>query len=304
MPRAERHHHERAAEGAEPGGIWSGTLSFGLVSVPVSLFPANRSGGVHLRMLAPDGTPLARRYVSAKDEKPVDADDLVRGYAVEKDEFVTVTDRELEGIAPEKSRDIDLREFVPAAAIDPMYFERGYYLVPAAEGAHKAYRLLAQVMEKEDRAGIATFVMRGKEYLVAIFAQRGILRAETMRFPDELRTPADVGLPAHPAKPKPQDVGKMEKAIAKLAEDRLDPSELEDREAAQLRALAERKRKKGEDVVEAPAGERETGEEAPGDLIQALTASLRGDRRGPQAVRRRAPARRAGAARRKKTKAS
>src|SRR5207248_7073669 len=108
-----------------------------------------------------------------------------------------VTDEELERLAPEKSRDIDLRRFVEAEAIPPMYFERSYFLVPAG-GSAKAYRLLAATMEETHRAGIATFVMRGKEYLVAILSENGILRAETLRFSDEIRSPEDVGLPEAP----------------------------------------------------------------------------------------------------------
>jgi DNA end-binding protein Ku len=298
VPRAERKRRDDASTPAGHG-LWSGTISFGLVSVPVSLFPANRPGGFHLRMLAPDGTPLRRRYVCPKEEKPVDGDEIVRGYPTQQDEWVIVTDEELDAIAPEKSRDIDLREFVPAGAIDPMHFERGYYLVPAEEGAHKAYRLLADVMEKEGRAGIATFVMRGREYLVAIFAEKGILRAETMRFADELRSAEDVGLPTRPSKADARTVTKIEKAIAKLAADDLDPDELEDRETEQVRKLAAEKRKRGTDVVEAEEVEGEEGEDAPGDLVRALAASLGGGRRGPSAVRRRIPARRAGTRRAK-----
>ena len=145
-------------------------------------------------MLGPDGQPLARKYYSQKTEKDLDADEIVRGFEVKKDKFVIVTDEELERLAPEKTRDIDLKVFVPEDSIPPIYFERGYYLTPAAN-SQKAYKLLAETMKKSGQAGVATFVMRGKEYLVAIFSDNGILRAETMRFADELRSPADVALP-------------------------------------------------------------------------------------------------------------
>jgi DNA end-binding protein Ku len=169
-------------------------LTFGLVSVPVSLFPAARSNRASLRMLGPDGQPLARRYYAEKTGKDLDADDVIRGYEIKKDKFVTITDEELERLEPEKTRDINLTQFVPAGSIPPLYFERGYFLTPAA-GSQKAYKLLAETMDQNELAGIATFVMRGKEYLVAIFSENGILRAETMRFADEIRSPADVGLP-------------------------------------------------------------------------------------------------------------
>jgi DNA end-binding protein Ku len=160
----------------------------------VSLFPAARSNRTSLRMLGPDGQPLARKYFAENTGKDLDVDEVVRGYEVSKEKYVIVTDEELDRLAPEKTRDIDLKQFVPAESIPPLYFERGYFLTPAA-GSQKAYKLLAETMEESKLAGIATFVMRGKEYLVAIFSDKGILRAETMRFADELRSPADIGLP-------------------------------------------------------------------------------------------------------------
>ena len=119
-------------------------------------------------MLGPDGQPLARKYYSQKSERDLNADEIVRGYEIKKDKYVVVTDDELERLAPEKTRDIDLKLFVPENSIPPIYFERGYFLTPAA-GSQKAYKLLAETMKKSGLAGIATFVMRGKEYLVAIF---------------------------------------------------------------------------------------------------------------------------------------
>src|SRR5688572_16986915 len=127
-----------------------------------------------MRMVAPDGTPVERRYVCSKEQVELDWEDIVRGYEVKKGKFVVVTDDELEALEPRKSRDIDLRLFVRKDEIDPIYFERAYFLVPAS-GSNKAYRLLAKVMEDTDHAGIATFVMRKKEYLVAILAKNGIL---------------------------------------------------------------------------------------------------------------------------------
>src|SRR3977135_3111384 len=141
---------ERIDADGEQGGprpFWSGTLTFGLVSVPVNLFPANKSSRASLRMLSPDGEPLARRYYSEKTERELDADEMVRGYEIDKGKYVVVTDDELDRLAPEKSRDIDLKTFVPEESIPPMYFERGYFLTPAA-GSEKAYKLLAETMEK------------------------------------------------------------------------------------------------------------------------------------------------------------
>src|SRR6266851_6261966 len=146
-------------KGARP--FWSGTLTFGLVSVPVDLYPGNRTNRAPLRMLGPEHEPLARRYYSEKTGRDLDSDDMVRGYEIDKDKHVVVTDEELERLAPEQSRDIDLQRFVELESIPPLYFDRSYFLVPS-EGSEKAYKLLAETMARSDLAGIATFVMRGK----------------------------------------------------------------------------------------------------------------------------------------------
>src|SRR5437870_6607198 len=199
--------------------FWSGTLTFGLVSVPVDLYPGNRTNRTPLRMLGPKGEPLARRYYSQKTERDLDNNEMVRGYETDKDKYVIVTDADLERLAPEKSRDIDLRRFVELKEIPPLYFDRSYFLAPS-EGSEKAYKLLSETMEKEDLAGIATFVMRGKEYLVSIFPENGILRAETMRFADEIRSPKEIGLPEKKKLPA-ATVKKFEKLIAKHSDKHL-----------------------------------------------------------------------------------
>ena len=266
--------------------FWSGTVSFGLVNVPVGLFPASRPLGVAMRMVTETGAPLQRRYYTSRDGRQLAWDDIVRGYEVEKGTFVMLDDDELERLAPEKTGGIDLREFVKASAIDPMYFERGYYLVPTGTNT-KAYRLLAKVMEEEQLAGIATFVMRAKEYLVAIIAEHGILRAETLRFSDELRTPESIGLPK-PARVAAADVTKMERAIEKLAEKGFDERELVDQSAVRLLDVVEKKLEKDEDVVGLP---RDTEDEVARsdviDLMSALEKSLRKGRSAAKPARRR-----------------
>ncbi len=254
--------------------FWSGTVTFGLVSIPVALFPGNRSRRVRMRMLAPDGTPLSRRYFCPAEDRPIDREEIIRGYEVEKGKFVTVTDEELEALQPEKSREIDLRRFVPVEQIDPMLFDRAYFLVPAGDSA-KPYRLLAETMEKMGRAGIATFVMRDKEYLVAILAENGILRAETLRFADEIRTPEAIELP------EPQEVDEgasaaMEQAIRTAETPDLDRDELRDTYSDQLLALVEQKRAAGKDVVRAePNFAGETGEFEENDNVIDLMEVLK-----------------------------
>jgi DNA end-binding protein Ku len=264
--------------------FWTGAITFGLVSVPVALFPATRPRGVALRMVGEDGTPLRRRYVCSKDGKELDWGDIVRGYEVKKGKFVTVTDEELEAIEPRKSREIDLQLFVDAEEIDPKYFERAYYLVPAA-GSTKGYRLLAEVMEDSGRAGIATFVMRDREYLVAIFSEKGLLRAETLRFEDEIRAPKDVGLPKI-ARPKAAAVTKFSSEIGRRS-GRINFREFFDEYARRLEKMAEKKQRAGKDLVKAPAAaasaEDQGGEVI--DLLQVLQKSLRAG--GSKSARRR-----------------
>ena len=281
-------------EEVQARAFWSGTITFGLVSIPVSLFPANRSQGVSLRMVSADGTPLARRYFCPKHKKELDWDEIVRGYEVEKDEYVVVTDEELERLAPEKTRDIDLRRFVPTSDVDPMYFERAYYLTPAGNST-KAYRLLAKTMEETERAGIATFVMRGKEYLVAIFAENGILRAETLRFADEVRRPEDVGLP-EPVKPEAARVKKIETQIKKLSKRTFSVDELKDESAERLLKLVAKKERAGEDVVQAPEDVEVEPSEGVIDLMEVLKRSLQGRAEPATAGKKRAAAKRGASA--------
>jgi DNA end-binding protein Ku len=247
---------EPEEENAGGRPFWSGTLTFGLVSVPVSLFPAARSNRASLRMLGPDGQPLARKYYAEKTGKDLDADEVVRGYEVAKEKYVIVTDEELERLAP-------------------VYFERGYFLTPSA-GSQKAYKLLAETMEQSGLAGVATFVMRGKEYLIAIFSEKGILRAETMRFLDELRTPSDIGLPKK-TEPSKATVAKFEKIIANKAKKQFSPTKLEDKQTDSLLKLVKKKQSKPGSVVKVEE-EMDTDRKVI-DLVQVLKKSLGGKAR-------------------------
>ncbi len=256
--------------------FWSGTITFGLVSIPVNLFPGVRSQRAALRMLADDGTPLQRRFFCEKQDREVSRDEIVKGYENTKGKYVVITDDELDALEPKKSRDIDLRRFVPAEDIDPLYFEHSYYLTPAGD-TNKAYRLLAATMEQTRRAGIATFVMRGKEYLVAIVAEDGLLRADTLRFADEIRSPKDVGLPAVP-KVKSADVTRMRKTIKTHSSAKLAEKELEDEYSERIRKLAAKKEKKDEDVYELPEDLQDQDDDDDVqviDLVEVLKRSLK-----------------------------
>ncbi len=269
---------KRHAASSGAHAFWSGTISFGLVSIPVHLFPANHSSGDSLRLLGPDGTPLQRRYYCPAHDRDIHPEHIVRGYELEDGKYVIVRDEELESLEPRKSHVIELRQFVARAQISPAYFERAYVLTPNGEPI-KAYHLLATAMEETDQTGIATFVMRDREYLVAILAEGGVLRAETLRFHDEIRTPKEIGLPDKPRLNKSL-VSKFERAIHKLAAHKLPEASLQDERADQLRKLAERKRKRGVDVVELQeheaAPEQDEDESDGGDLLEAIRRSLQG----------------------------
>ena len=281
-------------------GFWSGSLSFGLVSIPVNLITAERTSRVALRMLGPDGTPLKRRFFCSKHAEALESADIVRGYEVEKDRFVVVTDDELKALAPKLSQEIDLTRFVPLEEIDPMHFEHGYFLVPNKKSG-KAYRLLARIMEDRRRAGIATFVMRGKQYLVAIIASGGVLRAETLRFADELRSTDEIGVTPS-ATATADAIAAFETQIDALRADALAPDELDDTQTQRLLELIEKKRSRGADVIAARDVRFEDSSGAQiVDLLQYLKDSIAGgggaraesapnERKRPRAAERDEPA--------------
>jgi DNA end-binding protein Ku len=273
-----RERGEEEEEGSPRGALWSGTLSFGLVSIPVELYPAVHPGRTPLRLLDAEGAPLQRHFYCPQDEREVPLEELVRGFELPDGRFVQVTDEELQRLEPKKTREIDLRRFVRRDGLDPIRFERAYLLVPAG-GGEKAYRLLATAMEESQRAGIATFVMRDREYLVAIFSDRGVLCAETLRFDDELRQPPELAR----SEAAPAAVHRCEQAIAKLAKRELDPDELADRGAPAVRELAERKQARGEAIAH---GGAEPQADEGGQIID-LVAELK---RKLEASRERAPA--------------
>jgi DNA end-binding protein Ku len=271
-------------DGGAPRSLWSGSITFGLLSLAVDLFPAVRAETVPLKVVDQDHRMLTRRFYCPHHERFLSRDELVRGYDVGDEEYVLVTDDELEALSPEKSRAIDLRTFVDVSEIDPMYFQRSYLLTPAENEANRAYRLLAETMERSGRAGIATFVMRGKEYLVALLAENGLLRAETLRFRDELRTPQDVGLPLG-IEADPSAVDRYRRAIAELAADGIDRAELVDTRVERLRALIDSKLARGVDVEKAAIAEESAEEAEIIDLMEVLKRRLQPEQRERAPVR-------------------
>lgn len=262
------------ADGASPRRpVWAGTLAFGLVTLPVDLYPATRASRASLRMIDASGTPLRRRYTGQDSDDLLKDADIVRGYPVGDERFVTIEDAELEALDPVRSRTIDLESFVPETEIDPTLIESSYVLVPDAD-AITAYRLLVTSMAEAGRAGIATFVMRGKAYVVAILSREGTLRALTLRYHDEVRTPADIGLPDIETADV-QEVDRLERAMKKLEDEALDTVALADEASRRLKQLAAAKLKKGADVHEISQGEAESDPDGPVvDVMELLRRSL------------------------------
>ena len=272
MRKASTKHESQPESQAIGRPFWSGTISFGLVSIPVNLFPATHDSRVSLRLLGPEGQPLKRDYYSPETGKELGIPETVRGFETRGGEYVTVTEEELDRLAPEKSRDINLRVFVARSEISPAYFNRAYILTPADNSA-KAYRLLAQTMEESNRAGIATFVMHGKEYLVAILAIDGILRAETLRFENEVRTPKDIGLPKS-RKTTVAAVRAFTGVIERLSKKTLALDEMRDEYAHRMQNLINEKRDRGKDIVESESEGPAAKPAKVVDLMEVLKQSL------------------------------
>lgn len=239
-------------------GMWSGTITFGLVSVPVALFPALRGRPVHLRLLTKEGSPVKRKYYCPEHEKELDPKEIIRGYD-RGGTFITVEDDELNALEPRKSSDIELKQFVGVEEIDPFYFDRPYYLVPTGRST-KAYRLLVHVMERKGRAGISTFIMHGKEYLAAILAEGGLLMVETLRYRDEVRFPERIGL-NEVAGPDKDEETTYAAILSKWKRNRLSREDLEDRYAKRFQDLLDRKKKSGKAVVKVQEKEEPEAEE-------------------------------------------
>jgi DNA end-binding protein Ku len=256
-----------------PRSLWRGSLSFGLVNVPVALFSATRDVDIHFNQIdAESGARLSVQRVCKQEDKPIEWDEVAHGYPKDDgDGYVMLTDEELDAAQPEKTRTIDISEFVPLADIDPIYFDHAYFLVPVGEGEGplRAYRLLVEAMEDSDRVAIGHFVLRTKEYLVAVRVRDGLLSLVTMRFHDEVRPVDDLPLPDKKAKPSKKELDQAVRLIEQLSTD-WDPTRYEDRHNERLQKIIERKRK-GQ-TIKAPA-EPEQPDAVP-DLMAALRESL------------------------------
>jgi len=283
--------------------IWSGSISFGLLNVPVKLYSAVARRSISLREIrGSDSARIKHRRFAEGTDEEVPYEQIVKAYEITPDQYVPLSKDEMAALAPQRSRAIEVQDFVDIGEIDPMYFDSPYYLGPA-DGAEKAYSLLAAAMESSGKAAIARFVFRNKEHLAAIRASDGVLTLTTMRFADEVVPPSELAdaLPEGEAKVAKKEQQMAEQLIESLSTE-FDPASYRDEYREQLMALIERKAA-GEEVV-APPAEAPRATKAP-DLMAALEESIAAvkERRGAGSEKKAAPKKRKAKAPAKKAKA-
>jgi DNA end-binding protein Ku len=259
-----------------PRTLWNGSLSFGLVNVPVQLVSAARDLDYHFHELhEKDKARIEHRRFCSEEDVEVGWEEIAHGYDLDGKQVV-VTDEELGSVQPRKTRTIDIEAFVELDQVDPIYFDHPYFLVPAgeSEGTLRAYRLLVETMGRTERVALGRFVMRTKEYLAAVRVRDGALTLTTMLFHDEVRPTKPI--PTGGAKkPSKQQVDRAVALIEELSTD-WDPTRYEDCYRERLRRVIQRKRKRQK--IEVPKPEKEPS--PVGDLMAALEQTLENARKG------------------------
>ena len=255
--------------------MWSGTISFSLVAIPVQVVKAVKPGRISFRTLhSTDYSPLARRMFCPKQEQIIPPDEIIRGYEIVPDRYLPITDEELESVSPERSRTIEIIEFIDMNEIDPIYFDHPYYLVPL-KGGEKAYQLLAEVMRRTNKAGLAKFVMVEREYLVAVKSTEGALSMFTLHYSEEVLP--DDGIAPKGEKIETAEKTRIKKSIMGMTAD-FDPGKFADKRREKVLELLKQKMKE-HPPVETPALEEEEGE-GPPDLVAALEEIMRDVKKG------------------------
>lgn len=253
--------------------IASLSLSFGLVSIPVKLYSATETAGtVHFNMLHNCGSRLKQQYVCIKEDVVVDRADIVKGYEFDKDRYVTFTPAELKALEESARHTIDIVSFIPLAAVDPIYYDKAYYLAPDKRGA-KPYQLLMQAMLESGRCALARWAWKGKQYVVQVRpsqAEDGGLILQQLLYADEVRSMKDLDIErAQVAKPELQLALQL---IDQIAADDYDPAEFKDEEKSRVLAAIDEKIEGKAIVAVEPSGE--TADSKIIDLTEALRASL------------------------------
>ena len=249
--------------------IWTGAISFGLVNVPVKLYSAVEQKDVAFHQLQKDtGERIHYKRVTDDSEDEVPYADIVKGYEVDRGQYVVVTPEELESVEPGRSRTVDIEDFVDLDEVDPIYFEKTYYMGPANKDAAKTYELLRTALERTNKVAIARFVMRTKQYLAAVRANGKVLMLETMYFPDEVREPDVIDNLPKGVKLSDRELAMAEQLIESLTSE-WEPDRYHDTYRERVLELIQAKAK-GEDVV---TEEHEQPAKVV-DLMAALEASL------------------------------
>ncbi len=252
--------------------IWSGSISFGLLNVPVKLYSATSRKQVSFRELREsDGSRIRHKRVAEADGEEVPYEQIVKGYELSPDRYVVLRPEELEALDPKNTRAIEVEDFVDLDEIDPIYFDQPYYLGPD-KGAERAYSLLVKAMAAERKVAIARFVLRNREHLAAIRPIGRVLTLTTMRFADEVVSPDELGdvLPEANGKPSKRELDMAKQLVSSLST-KFKPESYRDEYREELLALIERKAR-GEEVVEA-VSEEPKPTKAP-DLMAVLEESL------------------------------
>lgn len=264
----------------------SGTVSFGLVTIPVKLYSTGESSsGISFNMLHDKCKGrLKQQYICTVDGETVERSAMVKGYEYAKGQYVTFTKEELDAFEAKATNAIEITEFVPAAEVDPVYFEKAYYLGPD-KGGDRPYLLLAEAMRETGKAALARYAARGKDYLVLLRPFQNGLIMQQLRYPDEIKAFADV--PIGEATVKPTELALARQLIEQISSEQFEPSQYKDSQREKTRELIEQKIA-GADITVAPVEEPKAQII---DLMAALKASLSGTpkpgeatRRGPQAV--------------------
>ena len=252
-----------------PRSIWNGTITFGLVNVPIKLYTATESKTVSFSQVhVKDGAKVEHRRFCPKEDKEVDYKDTVKGYEVSADSYVVLEKDEVRAAAGDRGKVVHLDEFVNAADIDPVFYEKTYYA--GSREAEDAYRLLHEALRKSGCAGIGRFTFHDREYLVAVRALNDVIALHTLRFHDEVVDPDDLDLDLGRAKPRPKEVEMASRLVDSLEED-FDPQAYEDSYRESVLDLIKRKAR-GEEIDLVAEEEPEQGD----DLAAALQASLGG----------------------------
>ena len=280
--------------------IWKGDLSFGLVNVPVKVYSATESHDrKSYQVDSSDGTRIRYRRVREGTDTEVDYGDIANAYESESGETVILTKEDLASLPVQKSPEISILEFVPAEQVDPIYFDKPYYLEPSSKSP-KAYVLLAKALEETDRLAIASFTLRNRTRVAALRVVDGVMTLQTLLWPDEVRKP-DFGFLDDDTEIRDQELQMAASLIESMASD-YDPSEFDDTYQNELTKLIEAKSEGGEAFPESDDEDKDTEDSDVADLLAALRASVKDrgdsdseDKPGEKAPAKKAPAKKAAA---------